>query len=145
LRRRTLKIGAGIFDECLLLYSIASTASHHDWNESERCVRGFQIFHWSSSMYTNRLLLPNIVHMYSRHNCLVLQPGERWQTTARWDSVSGAETAQRLSFYEMELAVDTKNVLLVADVDFDRMRRPRYWCYRYDAQEVRNYINSSLT
>jgi len=87
-------------------------------------------------MYTNRLLLSNIVHMYSRHNCLVLQPGERWQATARWDSVSGAEIAQRLSFYEVELAVDTKNVLLVTDVDFDWMRCPRHRCYRYDAQKV---------
>lgn len=84
-------------------------------------------------MYTNRLLLSNIIHTYSRHNCLVLQPGERWQATARWDSVGGAETAQGLSLYEMELAIDKKNVLLVADVDFNWMRRPRYWCYRHDA------------
>lgn len=96
-------------------------------------------------MYTNRLLLPNIVHTYSRRNCLVLQPGERWQATARWDSVSGAETAERLSLHEMELALDTKNVLLVADVDLDWMRRSRYRCNRHDAQEVRylrNYINN---
>lgn len=70
-------------------------------------------------------------------NCLVLQPGERWQATARWDPTGGAEAAQRLSLYEVELAVDTEDLLLVADVDLDRMRRPRYRHYRHDAQEVR--------
>lgn len=71
--------------------------------------------------------------MYLCLNCLVLQPGERWQATARWDSAGGAEAAQGLSLYEVELAVDTEDVLLVIDVDLDRMRRARYRRYRHNA------------
>lgn len=74
--------------------------------------------------------------MYSRRNCLVLQPGERWHAAARRNTSGGTETAQGLPFHEMELAVDTENVLLVADVDSYWMRRARYRHYRHDAQKA---------
>jgi len=79
------------------------------------------------------LPLSNNHHTYLCLNCLVLQPGERWQATARWDSTGGAEAAQRLSFYEVELAVDTEDMLLVIDVNLNRMCCSRYRHYRHNA------------
>jgi len=81
----------------------------------------------------HRLSLSNNHHTYLCLNCLVLQPGERRQTTTRWDTTGSAEAAQRLSFHEVELAIDTEDMLLVIDVDLDRMCRSRYRHYRYNA------------
>lgn len=83
--------------------------------------------------------------MYSRRNCLVLQPGERWQATACWNSADGAEAAQGLPLHEVELAVDTEDMLLVVDVGLSRVHRSRYWCYRHDAQKVRVPEKSCIT
>lgn len=60
-------------------------------------------------------LLPNIV-MNFNCNCLVLQSGERREATIGWDTISGTEVVEGLSFYEMELAANTENMLLVLDV-----------------------------
>lgn len=68
--------------------------------------------------------------VYSRRNSSVLQSGERWEATARWNTAGRAQVSERLSIHEMELAADKKNLLLVVDVGpgwvhCSRHRRPR--------------------